>query len=86
MLLLLGENDQPWTIEETKPVRRKDFYMVRSFYFPKADFAANLALLRARRADYRRLVDQTFGLDRFAEVFPRFAAGELVKPLLAPGG
>lgn len=86
VVLLLGENDSPWTIEETRPIRRKDFYMVRSFYFPKADFAANLGLLRARRSDYRRLVDLRFGLDQFAEVFPRFAAGALVKPLLAPGG
>lgn len=86
VVLLLGENDNPWTIEETKPIRRKDFYMVRSFYFPKADFEANLGLLRARRDDYRRLVDHRFGLDGFADAFPRFAAGELVKPLLAPHG
>lgn len=84
VVLLIGENDAPWTIEETKPIRRKDFYMVRSFYFPKSDLAANIALLRARRGDYRRFVDRRFGLDDFAEVFPRFAAGELVKPLLDP--
>lgn len=84
VVLLVGENDQPWTIEETKPIRRKDFYMVRSFYFPKADLDANVALLRARRDDYRRFVDRRFGLGDFADVFPRFAAGELVKPLLAP--
>lgn len=86
VVLLLGENDAPWTIEETRPIRRKDFYMVRSFYFPKSDFGANLALLRARASDYRRLVDRTFSLDEFAGAFERFAAGELVKPLLAPGG
>lgn len=86
VVLLLGENDNPWTIDEIKPIRRKDFYMVRSFYFPKHDLAANLALLRARREDYRRLVDRCFGFDDFAEQFPRFAAGALVKPMLAPGG
>lgn len=84
VLLLLGENDNPWTIEESKPVRRKLFYMVRSFYFPKSDLPANIALLRSRRDDYRKLVDQRFGLDEFASVFPRFMAGELVKPVLAP--
>lgn len=86
VVLLLGENDAPWTIEETKPIRRKDFYMVRSFYFPKADFTANLALLRARAGDYTRFVDEHCSLDNFAQVFRRFAAGELVKPLLVPGG
>lgn len=84
VVLLIGENDAPWTIEEKKPIRRKDFYMVRSFYFPKADLAANIAMLRSRRDDYRRLVDLRFGLEDFADVFPRFAAGQLVKPLLAP--
>lgn len=86
VVLLLGENDSPWTIDETRPIRRKDFYMMRSFYFAKADFAAKLGRLRARRDDYRRFVDLRFGLDRFADVFPRFAAGALVKPLQAPGG
>ncbi len=38
IVLLLGENDAPWTIEETKPIRRKDFAMMRSFYFPKSDY------------------------------------------------
>jgi propanol-preferring alcohol dehydrogenase len=86
VVLLIGENDAPWTIEEKKPIRRKDFYMVRSFYFPKSDLAANVALLRARHEDYRRFVDLRFGFDDFTAVFPRFAAGELVKPLLAPAG
>jgi Threonine dehydrogenase and related Zn-dependent dehydrogenases len=31
IVLLLGENDAPWTIEETKPIRRKDFAIMRSF-------------------------------------------------------
>ncbi len=86
VVLLLGENDAPWTIEETKSIRRKDFYMVRSFYFPKHDFSDNVALLRTRAHDYRRLIDCCFTLDEFADAFPRFAAGDLVKPLLVPGG
>ncbi|MFM8766872.1 MAG: alcohol dehydrogenase, partial [Rubrivivax sp.] len=84
VVLLIGENDAPWTSEEKKPIRRKDFYMVRSFYFPKSDLAANITMLRSRRDDYRRFVDLRFGLEDFADVFPRFAAGQLVKPLLAP--
>jgi propanol-preferring alcohol dehydrogenase len=86
VVLLVGENDAPWTIHETKPIRRKDFYMVRSFYFPKSDLAANVELLRARRADYLRLLDERVGFDGFAQAFARFVAGERVKPLFAPGG
>lgn len=82
VVLLLGENDAPWTIEEKKPIRRKDFWMLRSFYFPKADFAENVELLRRYRDRYARLVDAKFGLDALPEMFPRFVAGELVKPLL----
>lgn len=84
VVLLLGENDNPWTIEETKPVRRKDFFMVRSFYFPIGDFEANTALLRARQDEYASLVDAEVSLEAFAATFERFARGELVKPMLAP--
>jgi propanol-preferring alcohol dehydrogenase len=83
VVLLLGENDAPWTIEEKKPIRRKDFWMLRSFYFPKADFAENVALLRRYRDRYARIVDAKFGIDALPVMFPRFVAGELVKPLLA---
>lgn len=84
VVLLIGENDAPWTIEETKAIRRKDFFMVRSFYFPKSDLEANITLLRARRGDYRRFVDERCDLAGFEQTFTRFAAGERLKPLLAP--
>jgi threonine dehydrogenase-like Zn-dependent dehydrogenase len=84
VVLLLGENDAPWMFEETKRVRRKDFFMLRSFYFPKSDFEANLALLRRHRDRYRTLVDGRFRLRELPDAFARFAQGRLVKPLLAP--
>lgn len=83
VVVLVGENDQPWPFTETRAVRRKDFCMVRSFYFPKADHALNIGLLRRHAAAYRQLVDARFGLDQLPQVYARFAAGELVKPLLA---
>lgn len=82
VMLWVGENDAPWTVHETKPVRRKDFFLVRSFYFPKGDHEANVALLRRQRARYERLVDRVFDLEAMAEEFPRFMAGERIKPLL----
>lgn len=83
VLVLVGENDQPWPVQENKAIRRKDFHMVRTFYFPVADFAANVQWLREDEARYRRLVDTRFGLDALPAMFARFAAGELVKPMLA---
>jgi len=83
VLILIGENDHPWPVQENKAIRRKDFYMVRTFYFPKSDYPLNIELLRRHKARYRQLVDRRFGLDALPEMFGRFVAGELVKPLLA---
>ncbi|MES2099174.1 MAG: alcohol dehydrogenase catalytic domain-containing protein [Pseudomonadota bacterium] len=83
VLILIGESDLPWPVQENKAIRRKDFYMVRTFYFPKSDFPLNVELLRKEKARYRQLVDAQFGIEQLPEMFGRFVAGELVKPLLA---
>ena len=82
-LVLVGENAAPWTIEEGKIFRRKDFYMIRTFYFPLRDFEPNIALLRRYAPEYRILVDGEFGLPQLPANFARFAAGGLIKPVLA---
>jgi threonine dehydrogenase-like Zn-dependent dehydrogenase len=82
-LVLVGENAAPWTIEEGKVFRRKDFYMIRTFYFPLQDFEPNVELLRKYKDQYRALVDGEFGLSALPENFARFAKGELIKPVLA---
>jgi threonine dehydrogenase-like Zn-dependent dehydrogenase len=81
----LGESDA-WGIRENKAIRRKDFFLIRSFYFPLREFAANCELLRAGRADYRRLVDAEVGLDGLEALFAAFAAGQRLKPLLRLDG
>jgi len=78
-----GENEHPWPVQETPAIRRKGFYMVRTFYFPKSDYALNLALLRQHKAQYRRLVDAQFAIAELPQMFERFVAGDLVKPMLA---
>jgi threonine dehydrogenase-like Zn-dependent dehydrogenase len=82
-LVLVGENAAPWTIEEGKIFRRKDFYMIRTFYFPIGDFEPNIALLRRYRDEYRIFVDGEFGLQELPQNFARFAEGRLIKPVLA---
>jgi threonine dehydrogenase-like Zn-dependent dehydrogenase len=84
-LVLVGENAAPWTIEEGKVFRRKDFHMIRTFYFPLRDFEPNVALLRRYKDEYRVLVDGEFGLPELPQNFARFAAGKLIKPVLALG-
>lgn len=85
VMLWVGENDEPWTVHETRALRRKDFFLVRSFYFPKHDHAANIELLRRHRDRYAQLVDHRFGLDDLPEEFARFMPGERIKPLLCVG-
>jgi len=82
VMLWVGENDAPWTVHETKPVRRKDFFLVRSFYFPKGDHAENIALLRRHRARYAQLVDKVFAIDEMPTAFAAFMGGEHMKPLM----
>ncbi len=83
VIVLVGENAAPWTITEDKVFRRKDFAMLRTFYFPKGDFDANVELLRANREKYRRLVDEAFPLEALPEKFAAFAAGKMIKPVLS---
>jgi len=82
-MLQLGEADA-WAVTEHKPIRRKDFFIIRSFYFPIADHDANIALLRCDMAAYARLVDARAGLDGLETLFGEFARGERLKPLFVP--
>ena len=86
VIILVGENAAPWTITEDKIFRRKDFAMLRTFYFPKGDLHPNIELLRDHRDAYRRLVDERFPLDDLPERFSHFAEGRSIKPVLAFGG
>ena len=83
VILQLGESDA-WSLTETRSIRLKDFFLLRSFYFPIGDHAANIELFRADRADYARLVDDRAGLDGLGPLFAAFARGERLKPILVP--
>lgn len=81
-VLQLGESDV-WSITENKNIRRKDFVIVRSFYFPLREMAENLELLRAQRSRYERLVDAQVGLDGLQNLFDDFVRGARLKPQLS---
>ncbi|MDO5604152.1 MAG: alcohol dehydrogenase catalytic domain-containing protein [Paracoccus sp. (in: a-proteobacteria)] len=83
VIVLVGENTAPWLVTEDKVFRRKDFALLRTFYFPKGDFDANVELLRANRARYARLVDDAFPLAELPAKFSDFAAGKSIKPILS---
>lgn len=77
----LGESDA-WHVQETKAIRRKDFYYIRSFYFPIGEYAENIEILRKGRARFERLVDAQVPLDGLSDLFAQFAAGDRIKPQL----
>lgn len=81
-VIQLGESDA-WAINETRPIRRKDFYYIRSFYFPLQEFDANVALLRDAMPEYRQFVDARVPLDGLEALFGAFAAGQRIKPQLS---
>ncbi len=82
-VIQIGESEG-WSISETRSIRLKDFFLIRSFYFPLADFSANIDILRANREDFSRLVDDRRDLDGLNELFAAFAKGERLKPLMCP--
>lgn len=82
-IVQFGESDS-WSITENKAIRRKDFWMLRSFYFPIGDHAANIDLLRAQRDDYARLIDAQAGFEGLQDLFDAFKAGQRLKPLFVP--
>ena len=75
----LGEAER-WLVEETKAIRRKDFFYIRSFYFPKAEFEENVAIFRSERAHLARFVDERVDLEQLPELFQRFSQGLIIKP------
>lgn len=85
-IVLIGENAAPWTINEGAVFRRKDFHMVRSFYFPTAEHTDNVRLLIRKRHLYTLLVDTVFGLGELDAEYPKFARSERLKPLVNPQG
>lgn len=83
VIVLIGENAAPWSVTEDKVFRRKDFALLRTFYFPKGDFAANIELLRANREKYAQFVDDAFPIGELPGKFAAFAEGKSIKPILS---
>ncbi|MDW8426612.1 MAG: hypothetical protein RMK51_11825, partial [Meiothermus sp.] len=81
-VLLLGENDQPWILEERPLLRRKDVFIVRSFYFPRSEYSENIGVLRENLASYELIVDKLVSPEQFPGVFSEFVSGSYIKPVL----
>lgn len=85
-IVLVGENSSPWTIEEDPTFRRKDFYLIRSFYFPTAEHGENIRLLQRQKGCLETLIDLETGPADLASHYSEFAAARYLKPLFNPRG
>ncbi len=81
-IVIIGESNTPWAIQEGPVFRRKDFAMLRSFYFPVAEHNDNIALLLRQKDSYEKIADIDITLDELANGYKKFVAGESMKPLL----
>jgi threonine dehydrogenase-like Zn-dependent dehydrogenase len=83
-VLLLGENDEPWTITPSPQLRRKDCAYIRSFYFPLSQAQENMELFRARADAYREMIAHRVPLQDLEVTFANFCAGKTLKPIVYP--
>jgi threonine dehydrogenase-like Zn-dependent dehydrogenase len=80
--VFLGESNAQWKIVENRELQLKDFFLIRSFYFPIADFAENEQMLLQHAVSFRRLVDAEATIDDLPNLFAAFARGEHLKPMM----
>lgn len=79
----LGEADR-WDVAETRRLRLKDFFYVRTFYFPISEFDDNVRILRNRMDTFRKFVDERTSLEGLQTLFDAFSKGQRIKPQLTP--
>lgn len=84
-LVILGESNDPFVIEPTPTLRRKDFYMIRSFYFDLNEVADNIELYRNNQQSFQRLVSKVVSFEQLEETFVEFCQGKTIKPFVRMG-
>lgn len=80
--VILGESNHPFIIEPTPALRRKDFYTIRSFYFPLNEVEDNFKLYRKHKDLFRKIVSEYIQLEHLESTFERFYKGETLKPFV----
>ena len=83
--VFIGESSVPWEIDENVEIKLKDFFLIRSFYFPIADHEPNVDILRRDGERFASLIDEEAGLDQLQAMFAAFAKGDRLKPMLRVG-
>lgn len=66
-------------ITENKPIRRKDFFIARSFYFPRSEFFSERRPAALGHGSLRA-AGRRAGAVAGADPFAAFAVGDRIKP------
>ncbi|WP_251551103.1 alcohol dehydrogenase catalytic domain-containing protein [Neobacillus muris] len=80
--VVMGESSNPFVVEPTPPLRRKDFYLIRSFYFQLNEVEENINLYRENQASFQRLISKVAPFEQFKETFEEFCDGKTIKPFV----
>jgi 2-desacetyl-2-hydroxyethyl bacteriochlorophyllide A dehydrogenase len=81
-VVILGESNDPFVIQPTPTLRRKDFYMIRSFYFDMNEVEENIELYRNNQRSFQRLVSKIVPFEQLEETFVEFCQGKTIKPFV----
>ncbi|WP_248928583.1 alcohol dehydrogenase catalytic domain-containing protein [Paenibacillus hamazuiensis] len=81
-VVILGESNDPFVIQPTPTLRRKDFSMIRSFYFDMNEVAENIELYRSNQRSFQRLVSKIVPFEQLEETFVEFCQGKTIKPFV----
>ncbi|GGE27778.1 alcohol dehydrogenase [Pullulanibacillus camelliae] len=84
--VVMGESSEPFIVEPTPELRRKDFYLIRSFYFQLNEVKDNIELYRRHQTSFQRLVSKVSPFEKFKETFDEFCEGKTVKPFVKMNG
>ena len=82
-VVLLGEPAKAFTIKRKAQWLLKDFYMIRSFYFPIRESADNISFLRKNENMLARMITSVYKLEDINEAFNTFFLGNSGKVLIS---
>jgi len=82
-VVMLGEPREDWSFHPCAASMRKDYCLVRSWYFPISEFAENQQRLLGGKVHAEQFLSHVFPLDRLDEAFRLFASGDTRKVLAA---
>lgn len=84
-VVMLGEAWDQWQFEPDGDTMLKDYSLIRSWYFPIAEFAENQRMLLEGKVDPRKLISHVFPLEKLGEAFELFLGGSTRKVLAQAG-